>query len=514
MLHIKWPTTATEQSREPSPVNQSTSLKTCGHTGAGKDQCVLSILPVKVKSAKGNCIIKTYAFLNLGSSATFCSEHLMQQLNITGRRTNFLLHTMGQEKVVPAYALTGLEVSDLESNDFYVLPEVLTQSKMPVTADSMVTPEDLAKWPYLSRVNIPSIKANVGLLIGTNAPKILEPWEVINSCGNGPYAIRTLLGGVVNGPLNGNSGTLETELSSALVNRISVCKLKKMLTNQYNHEFNEKTIEEKEMSREDLKFLETMERSAVLQDGKYCFKLPFRNKEVYLPNNFAVARQRIQGLRKRFLNNKLLYQEYAEYMKKLISKTYAEQVPQQQLHCGNGKVWYIPHHGVHHPRKGSLHVVLDCGATFQGASLNSELLQGPNLTSSLLGVLTHFREEPVASIGDIQAMFHQVKVAQEDRDFLRFLWWPDGDITKELVEYRMTVHLFGAVSSPSCASNALRRTADDNRSECSAEVLQSIKQNLYVDDCLKSSATEGEAIKRSYCPVLEGRLHLGEMDQQ
>jgi len=99
----------------------------------------------------------------------------MQKLNITGRRTNFLLFTMGQETVVPAFSLTGLEVSDLDSNCFYRLPEVLTQMKMPVTLDNMVRPEDLASWPYLSKVHIPSLKANVDLLIGTNAPKVLEP---------------------------------------------------------------------------------------------------------------------------------------------------------------------------------------------------------------------------------------------------------------------------------------------------------------------------------------------------
>lgn len=30
-----------------------------------------------------------------------------------------------------------------------------------------------------------------------------------------------------------------------------------------------------------------------------------------------------------------------------------------------------------------------------------------------------------------------VWVAKEDINFLRFLWWPNGDITKELVEHRM-----------------------------------------------------------------------------
>ncbi|KAK0145486.1 hypothetical protein N1851_015591 [Merluccius polli] len=284
-----------------------------------------------------------------------------------------------------------------------------------------------------------------------------------------------------------------------------------MLAKQYNHDFNEKTTKEKEMSREDLKFLEIMEHSAVLQEGRYCLKLPYKNKEVCLPNNFAVAKQRIQGLRRKFLNNKHLHQEYAGYMNTLINKNYAEQVPQQQLHGERGKVWYIPHHGVHHPRKGSLCVVFDCGATFQGASLNSELLRGPNLTSSLLGVL-RFRSEVVAFMGDIQAMFHQGKVAEEDRDFLRFLWWPDGDITQDLREYRMTVHLFGAVSSPSCASYALRKTADDNQSEFVDDVVQSVKQHFYVDDCLKSAATEEEAIQM--IKDLTALCHFGKVDKQ
>lgn len=80
-------------------------------------------------------------------------------------------------------------------------------------------------------------------------------------------------------------------------------------------------------------------------------------------------------------------------------------------------------------------------------------------------------------------------------DFLHFLWRPDGDITQDLREYRITVHLFSAVLSPSCASYALRKTVEDNQSEFSEELVQSVKQNFYVDDCLKSSATEEEAIQ-------------------
>ncbi|GAA6102997.1 uncharacterized protein LOC117595338 [Tachysurus ichikawai] len=67
-------------------------------------------------------------------------------------------------------------------------------------------------------------------------------------------------------------------------------------------------------------------------------------------------------------------------------------------------------------------------------------------------------------MADIQAMFHQVKVTESDTDFLLFLWWPQGNVDDAPVEYRMTVHLFGAVSSPSIANFALRKTAQDNTS--------------------------------------------------
>ena len=173
----------------------------------------------------------------------------MQRLNIAGRRTSFLLQTMGQERVVPAYSLSSLEVSGLENNLFYRLPEVLTQKKMPVSPDNIVKEEDLAKWPFLSEVKIPSLMANVDLLIGSNAPRMLEPWEVVNSQGEGPYAIRTALGWVINGPVHGNGSSLEVKHPSVSVNRISVSRLEQMLSDQYNYDFNERATEEKGLSR-------------------------------------------------------------------------------------------------------------------------------------------------------------------------------------------------------------------------------------------------------------------------
>ena len=73
---------------------------------------------------------------------------------------------------------------------------------------------------------------------------------------------------------------------------------------------------------------------------------------------------------------------------------------------------------MYHPKKKTLRVVFDYGASFKGTSLNNQLLKRPDLTNSLFGGLTRFRRETVALMADIKAMFHQVKVSQKHVDFL------------------------------------------------------------------------------------------------
>lgn len=144
-------------------------------------------------------------------------------------------------------------------------------------------------------------------------------------------------------------------------------------------------------------------------------------------------------------------------------------------------------------KPGKVRVVFDCAANYQGISLNSQLLQGPDLMNNLVGVVMRVRQEQIALAADIEAMFHQVRVCEEDCDALRFLWWPDGDLDQQPKCYCMHVHLFGATSSPSCA--ALKRTANDNSGMYEPDVISTVDRNFYADDCLKSVSSEEEDIR-------------------
>ena len=58
----------------------------------------------------------------------------------------------------------------------------------------------------------------------------------------------------------------------------------------------------------------------------------------------------------------------------------------------------------------------------------------------------------------------------------------------------MTVHLFGAASSPSCCNFALKETAKDTERESGRLAADTIGRNFYVDDCLRSVDDEGTAV--------------------
>ncbi len=108
-------------------------------------------------------MLEVYALLDPGSSATFCTQRLMSQLNIKGRKTNILLCTMAQERSVPTSIISGLEVSALNDKKFVPLPDVFTQKEMPVTTDNIHRPEELSQWPYLKNIQLPYIRAEVEL---------------------------------------------------------------------------------------------------------------------------------------------------------------------------------------------------------------------------------------------------------------------------------------------------------------------------------------------------------------
>ena len=97
-------------------------------------------------------------------------------------------------------------------------------------------------------------------------------------------------------------------------------------------------------------------------------------------------------------------------------------------------------------------------------------------------------------MADIEKMYFQILIAGEHRSLLKFLWWKDGDMLKEIIDRKMCVHVFRGVSSGACSHYPWRRTAIENENKYSKDAAETLENNFYVDDMLKSVENEDKTI--------------------
>ncbi|XP_022110113.1 uncharacterized protein LOC110989793 [Acanthaster planci] len=112
---------------------------------------------------------------------------------------------------------------------------------------------------------------------------------------------------------------------------------------------------------------------------------------------------------------------------------------------------------------------------------------------------------------DIQQMFHCFIVREDHRNYLRFLWYGDNDTSKDIVEYRMRVRVFGNSPSPAVAIYGLHRAAREGEHDYGEDTREFVTRHFYVDDGLKSLPTATEAIdllQRTQASLAESNLRL------
>ncbi|XP_030849893.1 uncharacterized protein LOC115927770 [Strongylocentrotus purpuratus] len=481
-----------------------------------------------------------YALLDTQSDTTFILNSTKDALGLHGLRVNLLLSTMStKNERIPSEKIKGLTARAFNSEKVIHLPAAYTRYIMPANREHIPTPEVARSFPHLVPIAdqlLPLKHCEIGLLIGYDCGRALTPRDVIPSQDDdGPFGMKTDLGWSIVGVTSqdeqhynpddhvGHSHRLTArEIPAELAERDM--SIKKRVTFTHNVTIKEeispssvlKLMErdfsesrsEVPFSQHDTRFMRIMSENVhITDDGHYETPLPFKEDVVNLPNNRFMAERRLSHLKRKFQRDSEYHQKYSEKMDALLEKGYAESVPEYDKQ--NGQAWYIPHHGVVQPNK--LRVVFDCSAEFGKESLNKQLLSGPDLTNTLVGVLCRFRLEPIAFCCDIREMFYQFKVKEDHRKYLRYLWWKDGDFLQQPHELRMTVHLFGATSSPGCSNFCLKQIASDHAIEFGEDVKNFVHHNFYVDDGLISVPTKEEAknlISRTREMCKKGGLHL------
>ena len=408
----------------------------CAAVKSGRSRVSLQIVPVKVRGRDDGPEIETYAFLDNGSDTTLCLSSLAESLGVSGKPVHFSLSSINAENIPKSGYEVSLNVFSLDGEEPILLDRVWTVDRLPISKRSIPSDEDVSQWPHLEGVKFPRLdgeEKTVSILIGNDVPEAHWVYEEKRGRRKQPYAVRTPLGWTLIGRLNRSSAR------EAQVNYIrgSQEMLSSQLKRLYDAEFSECLASSKlAISGEDRRALAILENSARLVEGHYQLALPWRYRPPSLKNNRCIALRRLHVLKKRFQKDPSLMEKYCKTLNDYIAKGHARKVPDDQINPGGKPLWYLPHHPVIHEHKpGKVRVVFDCAARFGDTSLNDQLLQGPDRTNNLTGVLLRFRQEPVALMADVEQMFHQVRVPPDDCHALRFLWWEDGDLSRNPVDH-------------------------------------------------------------------------------
>ncbi len=256
-------------------------------------------------------------------------------------------------------------------------------------------------------------------------------------------------------------------------------------------EVNEPSVDEKEA-------LQGLIQSRKKVGDKYRVGVMWKKGEPDLPNNYTYAYKRQLGLEKsKHLDTKEKREMYNKVFFDWIAKKYVQKVEGDRKKLSY--VWYLPHFPVVRIDRTTTKIrpVLDGAARVALSSgdrkgLNDCVHVGPKVINDLCVVLLRFRANPIAIGGDVQEMFLQIQMEEQDRQYHRFLFREHPE--DKLEEYEFLVHCFGNRGSPCVSIFVIKEHAKDNK-EKFPRASETILESTIVDDNMDSVNTVEEAIQ-------------------
>ncbi|GFW65448.1 DUF1758 domain-containing protein [Trichonephila clavipes] len=336
---------------------------------------------------------------------------------------------------------------------------------------------------------------------------ILRSGKIVGSK-NKPIAQGTMFGWVVAGKLNVKNKEPH-ELYSHFLSTENELNTDSLLQRFWETE--ELSVKKQFLSDEE-QFCETHFKSNFKynDEGRFVVTLPIYRDTSRLGNTKGIAISRLLAMERRFQVDKDFERQYKKFMIEYESLGHMMPVENNEKSM-DPKIYFLPHHAV---MKGDsvstkLRVVFDgtCKPS-NGNSLNSILGICKMLKPDLFTILVKFRLNEIAFSADIQQMYRQILIDQEDQNFQRIVWRESKD--SPIREYKLCTVTYGTASAPYLATRCLFQTGLDLERDDPA-VSSLIKESFYIDDLMAGAPSSEEAISliKTLSNILEARgFHL------
>ncbi|UYV65019.1 hypothetical protein LAZ67_3002845 [Cordylochernes scorpioides] len=215
-------------------------------------------------------------------------------------------------------------------------------------------------------------------------------------------------------------------------------------------------------------------------EGRYQVALPWIRERELLTDNRDVAEKRLANVRKHLVNTGNLA-EYEDILEKWLRNKIIERVIDNKREG----VHYLSHRPVFKENSPTTKVrpVFDASAKKKGKlSLNDCLERGPNMIETIPRILNKFRKSEIGVSSDIEKAFLQIGIREEDRDYLRFLWY---DKEGNVMVLRHARVVFGITTSPYLLLATLFHHLN-KAPEHWQETAELLRESLYIDNCVAS----------------------------
>lgn len=424
--------------------------------------------------AKNGERIMLRALFDQGSTSAFVTENAAQTIALPRNKIHAVVSGIGNKEQIARQSIDLTVVPRFQS-DFSMLSEAIILPKLTKISHGASNSKDFEFVNNLTLAD-PSFlnESDVDIILGAAEYAQAIKLGLVKS-DKLLIAQNTEFGWIVSGAISG------VESSLRVVSLVTYVELEKTLKQFFGSEEFENEINN-ELSDEQL-YCERHFKENCYQngDGRFVVGIPFKNgltePDLGDSRNRAVAAQ--FQLERRFAKNPKLGEEYSKHIREAIELGHIEEAP----YVSDKKCHYLPHHCVFKDSTTTaLRVVYNASQkTSNGKSLNQQLAIGHVKQSDLTSLLVKFRFFKHVFTADIEKMYKQILVNEEQRDLQRFVYRFSPN--EPMKEYRLKTVTFGMANAPYIAIRMLQALAErvkDKYPVASSIILSC----MYMDDVL------------------------------
>ena len=217
-----------------------------------------------------------------------------------------------------------------------------------------------------------------------------------------------------------------------------------------------------------------------------------RDRHDLIDNKSAVLAV-MHSTKRKLKKDKIWEEVYEQQLKDLVVNGYAKEVSQEEVDnwiSSGGKIFFMAHQMAPNPQSKStpVRVVFYNALKYKGESMNSNLDLGPDILTSLQGLLLRFRNDLFAASGDIKKMFYMVRMKKEDSFMQLFVWrWKGEEIIRI---YSMVRLVMGNKPSVPISGVAMAETGKLYDFEQKYPIaFEALTNKAYVDNIFHTSPT-------------------------